>query len=555
MEVVADVLIKGSPLVGFATGWLAAIGANKIKIINNAIEKNIKKNGSKEAFEAFNNMKNLDKRAGKIEKMSTFFEFSSEYFDDGTKIAKNSKKLNLHETITKSAKKIFDIALATNSTRKGMFGLITAFIIGIPATLIALKMQKASSRAGRFVAKRELEQDPQNFVGYTKKEYDKVQEIKAEKKPNKFKEMALFLPRVVKQYFQYKKYKKNVINKDRKLKSALIKVDVTDKQLKNAKNLQRKLFNTFEEVDNKSQTYSESMEMAAETSKPFIMAGLTGLMLSPLIVFAIKIKKGKITPAQIISKIINKLTKFPKILESKFFKNYLNNIGETIKYKVKDAKIDKFVNIEKVTFQIESLKMFNKNKKATKTFIDDFIKMIEKTDESSYKKAMEALGNQNNLIKTLNLSSLSSKEAVKTLKNIQNMVDRIPEKDFSKLINTIIGEFKKNPEKFASFMKQGGIGSILMTKELKTLLTATGLTWMGALLLSKLAIASYIASLNLKAGRLGVMKGMEELKDPAYYANVEKVEVAKNATTTENTAPIKINNPQKNRHNLLEKYS
>lgn len=86
----------------------------------------------------------------------------------------------------------------------------------------------------------------------------------------KSKNMHFFIPNVMKNYFEYQKYKKTELKQNKMLQEELTKLDVTETQMKEAKNLQRKIFNTFEKVDDKSQEYSESMEAAVEIAQPFV---------------------------------------------------------------------------------------------------------------------------------------------------------------------------------------------------------------------------------------------------------------------------------------------
>ena len=62
-----------------------------------------------------------------------------------------------------------------------------------------------------------------------------------------------------------------------------------------------------------------------------------------------------------------------------------------------------------------------------------------------------------------------------------------------------------------------GLREIFVTKKLKV---ATGIasgTWAALSFLTAYALESAFASMQKKAGRLGVMKGLEELEDVEYY--------------------------------------
>ena len=61
-----------------------------------------------------------------------------------------------------------------------------------------------------------------------------------------------------------------------------------------------------------------------------------------------------------------------------------------------------------------------------------------------------------------------------------------------------------------------------MTPGLKKALAAAGISWTAFSIIMTYAVESWLADMQLKAGRLGVMKAMESLEDPRYYANIER---------------------------------
>lgn len=121
----------------------------------------------------------------------------------------------------------------------------------------------------------------------------------------------------MKQYYAYNKYKKNEYIEKQALREQLQKIDVSEQQLKDAKNLQRKLFNTFEKVDDNSQIYSETMEAATEIAQPFVYYGAIATALSPLIIFGIQAGRGKYTPTKVLDKVTNFISKKTGFLKSK----------------------------------------------------------------------------------------------------------------------------------------------------------------------------------------------------------------------------------------------
>ena len=333
MEVVGNVLIYGTPFlggaIGAATGWVL----NKLKVFDKFAENRINKVGSKETKKLYEALKNPKLKG--IMHHAKWWQFAKSMMEDIENSAGNKK-------VNKSFKDLLAAAFANRTGKSWIFGGFGFVLTGIAGAIIGLKLQKSAARAGRFTAKRELEKNPENFIGYTKDDYEEVQDVKStNKKPNKFKEYALFLPNVMKQYWAYSKYKKNEYKEKQALKELLKKQDVTPEQLREAKNLQRKLFNTFEKVDDNSQVYSESMEAATEIAQPFIQYGGIALAVSPAIYTLVQVVRGKITGAKFVDKIVTKLSNTTNLMQKKWFKKYLSHVEDNVAGKLDNIKVTK----------------------------------------------------------------------------------------------------------------------------------------------------------------------------------------------------------------------
>ena len=79
-----------------------------------------------------------------------------------------------------------------------------------------------------------------------------------------------------------------------------------------------------------------------------------------------------------------------------------------------------------------------------------------------------------------------------------------------------------------------------MTDGLKKAVAAAGISWTAINVAITYTIESILADLQLKSGRLGVMKALDSLDDPAYYANIEPV-ADSSARTPALSAPKPIN--------------
>lgn len=90
-----------------------------------------------------------------------------------------------------------------------------------------------------------------------------IKSVEHKKKPNMFK----FFKQLLKDNKEYNNYMKNEGMQELKHHKAVEKLELTPEQIHQAKVLQNNVFKTFNKVDEKSQTYSESVEAMGESVK------------------------------------------------------------------------------------------------------------------------------------------------------------------------------------------------------------------------------------------------------------------------------------------------
>lgn len=338
MEVASDVLILGTPALGAVVGGATSWILNKTKLVDKAIHKSINKNSSEETkkllheYEACAKNKKLKGITGLIKKLGSFSKYAESSISD---LKAGAREVNPSSYFKRGVR----IALTSAKGRNWLFGILGSITTGFAGLIIGLKLQKSAARAGRYTAKREIEKDPRNFIGYTKEEYDEIDDNIPVKKESKFKEVVLFIPRVLKQYFEYSKYKKTEFKDAKELKKYLHNQEVSDEQLKDAKNLQRKVFNTFEKVDDNSQIYSESMEAAIEIVKPFVAFGGYLAAITPFILAGVGIYKVRENPAKIIEKFSRMAKNNSILMNNKLTKGYLNSIAKNVPNKIAEVDV------------------------------------------------------------------------------------------------------------------------------------------------------------------------------------------------------------------------
>lgn len=198
--------------------------------------------------------------------------------------------LQKHKIISISSQKLKSIR--NYSPMVGGLALILA------TTSYFIKAQKEVAKIGRFKAKKELLSDPNNFITYSDEQLNSVKDLKAkpEKSKNlieKTKDNFNFFFKLRKDFKEYEAYQKNEHIEEMKLQNALKKVTVSDKQVKDAKALQKNAFMTFEKMDEMTQRYVDDTEAATDIAKQYISSA-ANLASNIIAMFAIpKILNGK----------------------------------------------------------------------------------------------------------------------------------------------------------------------------------------------------------------------------------------------------------------------
>ncbi len=393
METAAGVLIEGTPLLGGVVGAIINLIINKTGLGDKITEKNFQKflnkapEADKESLKQLFNQVQEDSKTkakglvGKFTKMqnsfSLFWETMRINFEQN-----QAAKTSTFQEVFQGFKSMYQSSKVIKFTRGFGIVAIGSMITGYVGALLGLKLQKSSARAGRFIAKREIEQNPMNFVGYTEQDFDSVKDIKAPKKSTKenFVNYITFLPRVIKEYFDYEKFKKTEGKDQKELLKELNKLEVSTEQLQEAKDLQRKLFTTFESVDDKSQEYSESMEAANEMIQPLIPVFGYSLLVLPVVIAGIKtVKKG--VPGAIES-VTGTVAKHTKFLKGKAVNKYFNQVSDNIADVVAKQKVDD-----------KSISLLTKN--LTPEQVNELKAIIQKTKgtDNELKELMKEMSN------------------------------------------------------------------------------------------------------------------------------------------------------------------
>ena len=157
----------------------------------------------------------------------------------------------------------------------------------------------------------------------------------------------------------------------------------------------------------------------------------------------------------------------------------------------------------------------------------------------------------------LHMSSMTKDMMLKMIPKVQKVFENLPKEELDKITSKLIEEFNKRPDEMIKLMTSGKLSSIFITPQLRTALAAAGISWAAFTIGITYLAEAIMADMQLKAGRLGVMKAMESLEDPAYYADIEPKETVTQKVETkadEQSISKSVGNENSANSNLLDKF-
>ncbi len=603
METVANAVLLSGPLLGGALGTFGAWILQKTGVMQNIARKIIKRRTNKEGQKIFEELLKLEGQNKKND-MKVSLDYTKKLSELNYNISENSyqnskKTKSLFKKFVEPYDKLLTHLMTTKTGRRWAGGLFGGIVAGAVSLYIGLKLQKNAGRAGRYIAKKELEKDPTNFISNDNKDIESVKDVKAQKegKLKRFFKHISFMPRVIKEYFDYQKFKKTELQHQKDLNEELLKVKISDKQLKDAKNIQRKLFNTFERLDDKSQEYSETAELVNETGMQFASYGaMASIILVPAAVIGM-VMKGKISIGKLakwglsfaaVSSLFTKgfLKRHTKAISENLFKVVnsvnvpfrtskspeeqliLNKTMESLKSSFKDfpslmKKSDEILTglagngtSKSDTAAILSSVIKKADLRESKNISDLFRRIASKLPEEEYKK-MDALMNEflYSCTTSFEKGKFTKKDLQAALPKIEKLLSNMPKEEFAKVVDTFFELLKNKPDEVMYLIKNEPkklINCFLKSEAVSKLMTTATLTYAAANIALMYALMSYLAKFEKEAGRYGVMKGIESLDDYTYYANSEPTETANNITPSISPAQT-VNINQKLVQQILNK--
>ena len=165
--------------------------------------------------------------------------------------------------------------------------VVISYVGVLAGAIYATKLQKQASRVGRYKARKELLDNPEQLVYVDSEKYKDTQvQPKENKKDGYFKRLF----NLIKDNKEYNEYIKSNNTRNIQLRKAKDKIKLSDKQALRAEQLQKNVFKMFNRLDDKSQSYAEATEAIGDVAMQMLTL-ISSLI--PMIVIATKTLKTK----------------------------------------------------------------------------------------------------------------------------------------------------------------------------------------------------------------------------------------------------------------------
>lgn len=402
------------------------------------------------------------------------------------------------------AKKLLGKFTKITPIKNSIISTIVGTITGLTISILGTFEQKNASRIGRYHARQDLLKNPEKMMVFSDEDMELAKEVKAEKqKVGIFKKMGRsfnFLKDYYKHKKGYKNYKQTTQKENEKLQKAFKETKITDEQKKDAKNLQANVFMAFDEVDEMSQRYSEDVEAATEIAKETLSTGWAIGSLLALAGLGLGIKNGRINLVKPINGLVNMTFK-----KESTFRQAINKLADLLSKQGRSGKVQ-----------------FQKNLVTGK-----FGDYLAKAENAEVKEAVNSIKKEFNHIQQQSmLGEVTEKQGLKgILENLFN--SHFKESRIAKWARSLSVEgvqlwLSNKAGAVVSEEMKRELGMNFSYKNYKTLcntsiIAATPI--LGTIFAVPYAFNAWLTDIQKKAGKIGVMKAIEKIDDPKYYAD------------------------------------
>lgn len=161
-----------------------------------------------------------------------------------------------YERLAKSMK------LKSSSLPAGM-----GVVLLMASTFFATWAQKRASHVGKFIAKQELMENPEQLVYVSARKTDSIEDDEIELEEYQKTSTIKFLKDFFKNNKEYNKWKKTTELSGEDISNAMNGIELSPEQLADGERLQKNLFKTFYKVDKHTHNYTGDIQVLSESVK------------------------------------------------------------------------------------------------------------------------------------------------------------------------------------------------------------------------------------------------------------------------------------------------
>lgn len=408
--------------------------------------------------------------------------------------------------------------------------------------------EKEAARTARYQAREKKLKDPQNFVIYSKEQIAKAKEIAKtlpnpiDKKKNglnmfaNYSDSAKSIKTILQDHKNYLKWKEEYLKAEINKKESLDHLEFTNKELDEAKNNQSNLLRTVRKIEVNSQNYQSDVEMTLNIILGFdaIFGAAIGLMASGIVHLLQKVKA--ISPdskyavsiksaAPIITPIL--LT----VLTTSYATKMQKDAARVGRFKAKQELLNdpySFINYSEE--QLSSVKNIKAPKESDKNILTKIKKSFSfffqlKKDYNAYKKYQETSYKEeqklNEALKQINTTDEQMKEARSLQKNAFTTFEKIDEMSqrYVADVEAATDMAKDSAVMGTNFLSQIASYCLLAKTTSAQQLNKIIQSFYPMLmpLIVKAPIEIEATKIEKQAGKIGIMKAMQELEDPRLF--------------------------------------
>lgn len=447
--------------------------------------------------------------------------------------------------------------IPNNSIKKQMIRYLTPFVLPMIAMpVLTTKFagyEKEAARTARYQAREEKLKDSKNFVIFNKEQIDKAKEIAKtlpdpiEKKKSALNPISNYndsiksVKTIIQDHKNYLKWKEDHLKKEKIKIDNLDKMNISPEELIAAKKDQDNLLRTIRKVEVNSQTYLSNVEMACNMVLAFdilLGAGIGGIVTGVTTL----LQKAKILSTS--SKAVNIIKKTSPIVTPLLL--VIATVSYATKLQKEAARVGRFKAKQDLlkdphnflTYddkQLDSVKDLKAPSKPQKGFVgkfkDDIKFLIQmKRDYKEYEKYKKGDYKEEQKLQEALMKIDVSKEQIQNAKTLQKnafmsfeKVDEMSQRYVADV--EAAADITKQYTAFAAnTCSQIALLYLLLKPSNKKIDIATTINKTYPLLFPAFVnVPMEIKSIQIEkeAGKIGIMKAMQDLEDPRYFVQKE----------------------------------